>query len=401
MYSVNENEDARSEEVYSTPNRSRRSRPGLWLTILTVVVVSALTGGLAGGAFGYWAAQTIEPKAPEVAQPVSASMTLEKPVANQSADTIVQQGRVLEREVVEEESATISAVERVQPSVVTVLNQGSLGFGSGSGVIISEDGYIVTNNHVVEGATELGIVFYDGRQVEAELIGTFELTDLAVIHVDEPVPAVAELGDSDALQPGARVITIGSPLGRFQNTVTTGIVSALNRQVGSLTGLIQTDAPINSGNSGGPLLNSAGQVIGINTVVVRGGTSEAEGLGFAVPSNTVQSVADQLVAKGRVERPFLGVTFRPVDPNEAQELGVMVGEGVQVERVEGGSPVAEAGLIVGDIIVAIDDKPINANTSLLNLMLRFRAGQTVELEIVRDGQPDVLQVTLGMFPGEA
>jgi 2-alkenal reductase len=146
------------------------------------------------------------------------------------------------------------------------------------------------------------------------------------------------------------------------------------------------------------LVNSAGQVIGINTLVVRGGTSEAEGLGFAVPSSTVQAVADQLIAVGRVERPFLGITFRPVDPNEAGELGVMVGEGVLVEQVEANSPVAQAGLRVGDIIVAIDGHPINANTSLLNLVLRFRVGQQVNLDLVRDSQPVALQVTLGAFP---
>jgi 2-alkenal reductase len=303
-----------------------------------------------------------------------------------------------QRQVVGEESATISAVQRVQPAVVTVLNQGRFGSGSGSGVIISEDGYILTNNHVVAEARQLGVIFSDGRQVEARLIGTFELTDLAVIQVDEPVPAEVELGDSDALQPGARVIAIGSALGRFQNTVTTGIVSALNRQVGELTGLIQTDAPINSGNSGGPLINSAGQVIGINTLVVRGGMSEAEGLGFAIPSNTVQAVANQLIVNGRVERPYLGITFRSVDPNEANKLGVMVGEGVQVEQVEPNSPVAQADLRVGDIIVRIDGQPINANTSLLNVMLHFRAGQQVDLDIVRDGQPEKLQVKLGAFP---
>jgi 2-alkenal reductase len=298
----------------------------------------------------------------------------------------------------EEESATISAVQRVAPAVVTVLTESGFGLGSGSGVIISNEGHIVTNNHVVRGARELAVIFADGRQVDAELIGTFELTDLAIIRVDEPVPAVAELGDSDILQAGARVIAIGSPLGRFQNTVTTGIVSALNRQVDELTGLIQTDAPINQGNSGGPLLNSAGQVVGINTLVVRGGMSEAEGLGFAIPSNTVQAVADQLIVSGQVVRPYLGITFRPVDPNEANTLGVPAGEGVQVEQIEIDSPVAEAGLKVGDIIVGIDGFQIDANTSLLNLMLRFSAGQQVRVDVVRDGEPVTVSVTLGTFP---
>jgi 2-alkenal reductase len=390
MYTVNTQDSDQMREVFprAVPSRPRRR---LGFLVVALVLVSAIVGGLAGGAFGYWAAQATASEKPSVEQLAARAPAPDQPVSDRAAS-------VTERQVVEEESATISAVQRVQPAVVTVLNQGRFGFGSGSGLIISEDGYIVTNNHVVEGAQQLSVLFSDGRQAEARLVGTFELTDLAVIQVDAPVPAMAEFGDSDGLQPGARVIAIGSALGRFQNTVTTGIVSALNRQVGDLTGLIQTDAPINSGNSGGPLVNSAGQVIGINTLVVRGGTSEAEGLGFAVPSSTVQAVADQLIAVGRVERPFLGITFRPVDPNEADELGVMVGEGVLVEQVEANSPVAQAGLRAGDIIVAIDDHPINANTSLLNLVLRFRVGQQVNLDLVRGSQPVALQVTLGAFP---
>jgi 2-alkenal reductase len=384
-------EDREAFGVTDTEPNHPRKKPRLGLLIVTVILVSALTGGLAGGAFGYWAAQATTPDVADGLQPTPVTAIVDQPVIER--DTGISEPQALD-----EESATISAVERVQPAVVTVLNQGTFGFGSGSGVIISEDGYIITNNHVVEGAQELGVIFSDGRQTDARLIGTFPLTDLAVIQVDETVPAIATLGDSDALVPGARVIAIGSALGRFQNTVTTGIISALNRQVGELTGLIQTDAPINSGNSGGPLINSVGQVVGINTLVVRGGGSEAEGLGFAVPSNTIQAVAEQLIADGQVNRPYLGITFQPVDPNEANDLGVMVGEGVQVERVEPNSPVALAGLQVNDIIVRINDTPVNANTSLLNLMLRFRVGQQVNVDIVRDGQPQTLQVTLGEFP---
>jgi S1-C subfamily serine protease len=390
MYSKSTEESDDLGEIYSVKAPSR-PRPRLGFLIVVLVLFSAMVGGLAGGAFGYWAARAAAQETPVANELVAQAPVTDQPVSDNGLS-------VVEQQMVEEESATISAVQRVQPAVVTVLNEGPLGSGSGSGVIISQDGYIVTNKHVVEGAQQLSVLFSDGRQAEARLIGTFELTDLAVVKVDEPVPAVAEFGNSDALQPGARVIAIGSALGRFQNTVTTGIVSALNRQVGDLTGLIQTDAPINSGNSGGPLLNSAGQVIGINTLVVRGGTSEAEGLGFAIPSSTVQVVADRLIADGRVERPFLGITFRPVDPNEAGELGVMVGEGVLVEQIEANSPVAQAGLQVGDIIVAIDGHPVNANTSLLNLVLRFRVGQQVNLDIVRDGQSSALRVTLGTFP---
>jgi S1-C subfamily serine protease len=395
MHTEDWQNDKRSGAAFPEQRSPRGTKPRSGRLLITVILISALTGGLAGAALGYWTAQTSVPRGGPADPAAFPAIALDQSALDRNPDV-----PTVEREVVEEESATISAVQRVQPAVVTILNQGNLGFGSGSGVIISEDGYIITNDHVVSGARELGIIFSDGRQVEAVLIGTFELTDLAVIRVDGSVPAVAALGDSDALQPGARVIAIGSPLGRFQNSVTTGIVSALNRQVSTLTGLIQTDAPINQGNSGGPLLNSAGQVVGINTLVVRGDMSDAEGLGFAVPSNTVQAVADQLIANGKVERPFLGISFRPVDPNEASELGVTVGEGVIVEQIEAGSPVAEAGLQADDIIVGIGGHPIDANTSVLNLMLRFRVGQQVVVDIVRDGHADTLKVTLGAFPEE-
>jgi 2-alkenal reductase len=390
MYRVTRDDNDGWEDADRRPTPPRRQGPRLVPLLVAVVLLSAIMGGLAGGAAGFLAARATAVETPVVKQPAPPAPAVDQPVAEREVP-------VTEREVVQEESATIAAVQRVQPAVVTVLNQGRFGLASGSGLIIRPDGYIVTNNHVVEGAQQLGVIFHDGRQAEARLIGTFELTDLAVIQVDEPAPAVAELGDSDALQPGARVIAIGSALGQFQNTVTTGIVSALNRRIGELDGLVQTDAPINQGNSGGPLVNSAGQVVGINTLVVRGGRSEAEGLGFAVPSNTVRAVAEQLIASGRVERPYLGIRFRPVDPDQAGDLGLKVGEGIIVEEVEAGSPVAQAGLQAGDVIVNIGGYALDANTSLLNLMLRFRAGQQVGVGIVRDGQADTLQVTLGAF----
>lgn len=391
MYGAKVEDNHILRDVYPRQTPDRGPGVSIGRLIITIIVVSAITGGLVGGALGFWAAQRRDAEAAPVEQLPPVAPMMESSLSE--PETLA-----VERQVVEEESATISAVQRVQPAVVTVLNRGRFGLSSGSGVIIDQEGRIVTNNHVVEGASQLAVLFSDGRQVEAQLVGTFALTDLAVIQVDEPVPAVAELGDSDTLQPGSRVIAIGSALGRFQNTVTTGIVSALNRQIGELTGLIQTDAPINSGNSGGPLVNSAGQVIGINTLVVRGGQSDAEGLGFAVPSNTARAVADQLIANGQVERPYLGITFQPVDPNEANDLGVMVGEGVKVERVEPNGPVAQADIREGDIIVSIDDHPVNANTSLLNLLLQFRVGEQVALDIVRDGQRETVQVTLGTFP---
>ncbi len=264
----------------------------LGLTIAAVVIVallSATAGGLVGGLTGYALAGNRalpEPTAPEtVLTPSTTYLTLT------------------------EDSAIVSAVAQVKPAVVTVINtlppqRGFFGQilepqASGSGVIISEEGYIITNNHVVEDSQSLEVIHADGTKVPATLVGADEFSDLAVLHVEGEIPATAALGDSGALQPGEPVIAIGSPLGDFKGTVTVGVISALDRQLevgGGLTmeGLIQTDAAINQGNSGGPLVNALGQVIGINTAIVRGtgaGGAVAEGLGFAIPSNVVQEVA--------------------------------------------------------------------------------------------------------------
>ncbi|MFZ1475570.1 MAG: trypsin-like peptidase domain-containing protein, partial [Anaerolineae bacterium] len=211
----------------------------------------------------------------------------------------------------------VLAVSRVTPATVTVIvNDGS----SGSGVFIREDGYLVTNNHVVEGGSRFEIIYADGSRVTAELVGTATEFDLAILKVADKAPAVAVLGDSGAVAPGSRVAAIGSALGGFRNTVTAGVLSAHNRRLGDLDGLLQTDAAINHGNSGGPLINLAGEIIGINVAVVRGsGTDAAEGLGFSIPSNTVRVVAEQLISNGRVVRPYLGITFEPLNPQLASE----------------------------------------------------------------------------------
>jgi hypothetical protein len=226
-------------------------------------------------------------------------------------------------------SAIEDAVAKVSPAVVTVVNYaGGQAQGSGSGVITSADGFIVTNNHVVEGSTRLEVIFQDGSTADAELIGTDEFVDVAVIKVNDPVPAYAEFGNSDALNPGEAVIAIGSPLGDFRNTVTVGVVSATGRSLDTsanyqMEGLIQTDAAINHGNSGGPLVNLAGQVVGINTLVIRGsGTSsdQAEGIGFAVASNIVSAAAQQLMDQGYVARPYLGIEWSSITPQQGSAV---------------------------------------------------------------------------------
>ena len=304
-------------------------------------------------------------------------------------------------------TAVEDAVAQVGPAVVTVVN--TLGFGqqaSGSGVIISKDGYVITNNHVVEGTQKLEVIFRDGKSVEATLVGTDPFADVAVLKIAGPVPGVAELGNSDALNPGESVIAIGSPLGDYKNTVTVGVVSATGRTISTQDGyqmedLIQTDAAINHGNSGGPLVNLAGQVIGINTLVVRGSggsSDQAEGLGFAIASNTVKAVSDQLIAKGYVSRPYLGITWALVTPDVAQANGLPAQSGVYVKSVGEGSPAAQAGLQVGDIITQVDSTPLDADHPFINALLRYSVGQEVQVTVARGAQTLTLKVTLGERP---
>lgn len=308
--------------------------------------------------------------------------------------------------------AVVAAVQKVGPAVVTVIVTSWQGRGSGSGVVITEQGHIVTNNHVVENATSLRVLFADGKLQEARLIGTDPLNDIAVIRVQGPVPGVASIGDSTKLQPGETVLAIGSPLGNFRNTVTAGVVSALNRSVpgAGLEGLIQTDAAINSGNSGGPLINLAGEVVGINTLVVRGdgsvfGAAPVEGLGFAVPSAIFRNVADQLITTGRVRFPFLGITYLTIDGQVAAEFNLPVQNGALIRSarpgepaVQPGSAAARAGLREGDIIVAVNGVRLDYSTSLRQLLLGYKPGDTITLTVLRDGRERNIQVTLGERP---
>jgi 2-alkenal reductase len=360
---------------------------GKWLVIVAVIacITGALGGGVAGGVAGYLAARQAQPA------PVTAAPVVQAPQpANLPGNTT---------QVIDEESGVISAVQRVEPAVVFILNESRAGTSSGSGVIISDNGYIVTNNHVVEGAARLSVTFYDGQTVDANLIGTYPASDLAILQVNAHVPAVAELGDSDSLQLGRRVIAIGSALGRFQNTVTTGIVSGLGREVGGINGLIQTDASINHGNSGGPLINLAGQVVGINSMVVRsGGGDVAEGLGFSIPSNVVRPVSEQLIANGVVQRAYFGVTYRGLQTDEADQLNMPVGSAAVIQSVAPGGPADRAGLQAGDIIVAVNDRALNSSSSLPTLTLSLRPGADVTLNVVRNGQTGSLSLTLGAFP---
>ena len=312
-----------------------------------------------------------------------------------------------------------SVVKSVGPAVVTVINnvgasqERSFGMGSptalGTGVIIDNRGYIVTNNHVIENQQSLEVIFSDGKRASATLVGADPFSDLAVVKVDGTVPAVARFGDSDKLEPGEPVVAIGSALGDFKNTVTVGVVSGLHRDLEesgatALQDLIQTDAAINHGNSGGPLLNLAGAVVGINTAVVRGaGLGDvAEGLGFAIPSNTVERVAEQLIDDGSVSRPFLGVSYMEITPQIKSYYELSQDEGIFVTEVVAGSPAAKAGIVANSIITRFDGVELGGDTSLVELLMQHEIGDSVKVTVV---PPDTTQenevtVVLGERPSD-
>jgi serine protease Do len=309
-------------------------------------------------------------------------------------------------------STTITkVVENVQPAVVTVegTTPGQMTFFgysgdstvSGSGIIITQDGYILTNNHVVENTQNLKVILSDGTELDAQLVSTDTFADLAVLKVNGKMPGVAVLGNSDNLKPGETVIAIGSPLGDFRNSVTVGVVSATGRSLDTGNGyemenLIQTDAAINNGNSGGPLVDLAGEVVGVNSAVVRGTSTSAiaEGLGFAIPSNTALLISQQIIAKGHFARPYMGISVQQIDPTTAARYNLPVQWGAYVTRVGSGSPAETAGIQQGDIIVRMGDQQLDANTQFVNALFNFQPGDVVDVEFVRNSQHMTVQVTL-------
>jgi 2-alkenal reductase len=394
---------------------NKRFNTGLIVLMVLGVLIGVLGGALAGAAAGYSLARRSIAEAavpivtPQRVSAVTAATQQDSAQAAQPAPTA--QAGVVSQDI---SDAMVETVKKVAPAVVTVRNRADQGQGSGSGVIISEDGYIVTNNHVVEGASALSVIFADGSRKEAELVGTDPLTDIAVIKVEGDVPAVAPVGDSEALEPGEQVLAIGSPLGNFRNTVTAGIVSAVNRSVpgSQMEGLIQTDAAINSGNSGGPLVNLRGEVVGINTLVVRGDSfsgsaAPVEGLGFSVPSSTFRKIADELIANGEVKYPYIGISYLMLDAEIAAEFDLPTESGAWISSSNGqrtavvsGSPADEAGLRENDIITAINGISLAEGNSLRQVLSQFKPGDKVTLTVQRDGSERSIELTLATRPAD-
>ncbi|MDD2899851.1 MAG: Do family serine endopeptidase [Desulfuromonadaceae bacterium] len=264
----------------------------------------------------------------------------------------------------------------------------------GTGFIISSDGYILTNNHVVNGADEVMVKLSDGREVKGDIKGLDDKTDLALIKINEndSLP-FAELGDSDALEVGEWVMAIGNPFG-LSHTVTAGIVSAKGRVIGSgpYDDYIQTDASINPGNSGGPLFNSEGRVIGINTAIITGGGG---GIGFAIPVSMAKIVVDQLRNSGKVTRGYLGVRFQPLTPDLAKSFGLKSDKGVLIASVEKDTPAEKAGIKQGDVILEYDGKPINDGSELPRFVAATPVDKKVKISLVRDGEKKVIYLIVG------
>lgn len=292
---------------------------------------------------------------------------------------------------------------KVGPAVVGVVTKsrysgffGQQSSGSGSGIVISEDGKIVTNNHVIEGADSVTVVLNNGKEYEATLLGSDDKTDLAVLKIDAPDLTKAVLGDSDLLEAGERAVAIGNPLGtEFAGTLTQGIISALNRTVtvdNKTYNMIQTDAAINPGNSGGALVNSYGEVIGINTVKVS--SSEIEGLGFAIPINEAKPIIEDLVNFGYVKgRPLIGLSLRYITPQEAEYYNIP-SAGLFVVEVSQYSGAEKAGIRRGDVILSCEGKEVTSVEQLNDIRDKHKAGETIKMVINREGKKITINVEL-------
>jgi len=385
------------EQPPATTVVERRRGVGLVPLILLVLLTGLVSGGLS--AFAVW----------NLLRPPAAADAEAGDGIDATTTSNVQ---------INESSAVISSTEAVGPAVVSITSAddgGLFGIGEtgiGSGFIFDPSGWIMTNRHVVEGSDQLLVTLQDGREFEAEIYGVDSLTDLAIIKVDATDLPAAPLGNSAELQVGQLAIAIGTPLGNYANTVTTGVISGLGRQIlagdvegttqEQLSNLIQTDAAINPGNSGGPLVNSAGQVIGVNTAVAR----SAQGIGFAIPIDLAKPIMEQALNGEELARPWIGIYYRELTPELSEELGLSVDYGVVVQRPSGvdrpavfpDSPAERAGVEEGDVIVALDDTRIDEEHQLQQLMLAHRPGDTITLRVVRGSSERELEVTLGVLP---
>jgi putative serine protease PepD len=353
---------------------------GLFATVL-VAGITALVVGLVAGLSGYLIGQSVDENAVPAA-PVVAAV----PLTQSSGDTSPRS-----------DQSIAGIVSAVLPSVVSILVEGAEESGSGSGFVLRPDGYILTNNHVVNFSDDdkkITVVFSDGTEVKGTIVGTNDSYDLAVIKVKESALRPLTLGNSDALAVGDSAIAIGAPLG-LDGTVTYGIISALDRPVTAGTqgdvsyiNAIQTDAAINPGNSGGPLLDATGRVIGVNSAIatmIGGGEGGSIGLGFAIPVNSAKRIAEEIIATGSASTPVIGVTLDLTFTEDGAKIG----------EINPGGPSEKGGLVKGDIIVKLGDRVINDSTELVVAIREYAPGDPVVLEFRRGGVTREVTITLG------
>ncbi|MBD2258191.1 trypsin-like peptidase domain-containing protein [Pseudanabaena sp. FACHB-2040] len=351
-----------------------------------------------------------QPAAVEAVFPGQGLLNRETPAPVQNSTPIVPEDSNFIASIVNQVGPAvvrIDAARTVRGGRLSASPSGQVERGTGSGFITTADGQIITNAHVIDGADTVQVTLKDGRQLDGRVLGTDPVTDVAVIKIDANDLPVVRFSNSDALQPGEWAIAIGNPLG-LDNTVTAGIISATGRssnQVGvpdKRVEFIQTDAAINPGNSGGPLLNVRGEVIGVNTAILSG----AQGLGFAIPINTVQRIADQLAANGKVDHPYLGVQMLTLSPQTKEDLNrnpnsnltVSEDKGVLIAQVVPNSPAARAGLRAGDVIRSIEGQAVTESAQVQRAVEASQVGQPLSLEILRSGQQQTVSLRPAALP---
>lgn len=391
-------------------------------SLLTLVVIIGFIGGALGGMVSGVVATTVFLKS----HPTSAVANAQTSTLTSAAQLVVEDSDVTQV-VSTAESSVVSVV--ISKQVDALRSNGGITYDpfndsitpdttqtpnadgqtveicSGTGFVISADGMILTNKHVIcDDSAQYSVVFSDGSVHDATVLGSDPLTDLAILKIDATGLTPLDLGDSSILAQGESVLAIGNALGEYQNTVTKGIVSGLDRDLGgNYTGLIQTDAAINEGNSGGPLLNLAGQVIGINTAIRRDG--QAEGLGFAIPINEAKADIESMKTQGRIIRAALGVRYQPITPELAQlnsfpyEYGAYIsGNGADTVGVIPGSAADKAGLKDGDIILEVNGVKVDDTHPLASTIKSFGIGEVITLKIYQDGAEKDVTVTLAELP---
>jgi len=386
------------------PWRGRRSGPGPWIAIVFVVAALVVTVAIIQGAYHRGAGVTTSTPTPELAPP--------KPVTTASPSPVELSNTF--REVAKAVKPAVVFINVVEKSPAGSSQNDFFGAppfqaprkreGAGSGFIVNSDGYILTNNHVVDGATQIEVTLADGRKFKAHAVGQDQPTDLAVIKIEATGLPTAGLGDSDEIQQGDWVLALGSPFG-LQQTLTAGIVSATGRELreSQYNHYIQTDASINPGNSGGPLVNMQGEVIGINTMILTGSpfSQGNVGIGFAIASNAARDVFAKLVKNGRVVRGYLGVFVVELDKAKAHALGLEPDSGVFVQEVpDAEAPAGKAGIKPSDVITAFDGKTVKMPRELTDRVAATPVGQSVRVDFIRAGQQQSVSVKVAERPNE-